>query len=167
MLSRLSLRTKLVLLLGLSTLAVIIAIAVGAAALHATMLADRTDKLRAIVRTGVGVADDLEREVAAQHLTREQALARLREAIHSMRFDGGEGYIAVTNAETSAVIVHGSDPSRENKKSTANDGQGHTLLELMQAATRDTGEGVVSYLFPRPGRPCRSASCPTWCATRR
>jgi methyl-accepting chemotaxis protein len=152
MLSRLSLHIKLAMLLGLAMVAMIAAIATGASALHGTMMTDRIDKLHAIVRSAVGIAEELEREVTAQHLTREQAFAQLRDTIHGMRFDDGVGYVAMTNADTSVTMINGGDPARENKKSTANDGQGHTLLELMQVATRATGEGVVSYVFPKPGQ---------------
>jgi methyl-accepting chemotaxis protein len=152
MLSRLSLRTKLAMLLGLAMLAVIAAIAVGASALHGTMMADRADKLRAIVRTAVGIADNLEHEVAAQHITREQATARLREAIHGMRFDDGVGYVVATRADSFVIIAHGTNPKREGTKSDASDGQGHQLGDLEAAATRATGEGVVSYVFPKPGQ---------------
>ncbi len=152
MLSRLSLYIKLSMLLGLAMLAMVAAIATGASALHSTMMADRIDKLHAIVRSAVGIAEELERQVAAQHTTREQAFVQLRDAIHGMRFDDGVGYVAMTNADTSVTMINGGDPARENKKSTANDGQGHTLLELMQAATKATGEGVVSYVFPKPGQ---------------
>ena len=152
MLSRLSLRIKLTLLLGLSALAVVTAIAVGASSLHTTMMADRADKLRAVVRSAVGIATNLEKEVAAQHMTRDQALARLRDTIHAMRFDDGAGYIAISNADTAMVLVHGANPALENAKSTASDGHGHPLFDLETAATRATGEGVVSYVFPRPGQ---------------
>ena len=151
MLSRLSLRTKLALLFGLSTLAVITTIVIGASALHASMLADRTDKLRAIVHTAVAIAGKLEQEVVAQHMTREQALSRLREVIHGMRFDNGVGYIAVSTG-SGVTLVNGADPSREGAKSAVSDGRGHTLIELEAAATSATGEGLVSYMFPKPGQ---------------
>jgi methyl-accepting chemotaxis protein len=150
--SRLSLRIKLTLLLGLSALAVVTAIAVGASSLHATMMADRADKLHAVVRSVVGIATNLEKEIAAQHMTRDQALARLRDTIHAMRFDNGAGCIAISNADTAMVLVHGATPALENAKSTASDRHGHLMLDLEAAATQATGAGVVSYVFPRPGQ---------------
>jgi len=152
MLSRLSLRIKLSMLLGLAMLAVITAIAIGASALHATMMADRADKLRAVVHTAVGIADNLQREVAAQHITPDQSVARLRDAIHGMRFDDGVGYVVVTNADSSVIIAHGSNTKREGTKSDASDGQGHPLADLEAAATSTTGQGIVSYVFPKPGQ---------------
>ena len=152
MLSRLSLRIKLTLLLALSALAVVAAIGVGASSLHATMMADRADKLRAIVHTAVGIAGKLEQEVAAQHMTHEQALTRLRDTLHGMRFDDGAGYVTVSGASSAVTIVHGADPGREGTKSTVTDGQGHKLIDLEAVATSATGEGVVRYVFPRPGQ---------------
>lgn len=127
MLSRLSLRITLTLLLGLSALAVVTAIAVGASSRHATMMADRADKLRAVVRCTVGIATNLEKEVAAQHMTGEQALARLCDTIPAMRFDDGPGSIAISNADTAMVVVHGANPALENAKSTASDEHGHSV----------------------------------------
>jgi methyl-accepting chemotaxis protein len=152
MLSRLALRTKLAALFGLSAAAVIIAIAVGAAVLHQTMMADRADKLRAVVRSAVGIAERLEHEVTAQHLTREQAMEQLRAAIRGMRFDNGEGYVAVCDLETGIVLADGTNPSLEGSKTTASDDKGHPLINLVMAVTAATGQGIVSYWSPRPGQ---------------
>jgi methyl-accepting chemotaxis protein len=116
------------------------------------MMTDRADKLRAVVRSAVGIASSLEQQVTAQHMTREQAIARLRETIHGMRFDDGVGYVAVSGIDSSIVIAHGANPSLENTKVSATDGQGHPLADLEAVATAATGEGVVNYVFPKPGQ---------------
>jgi methyl-accepting chemotaxis protein len=99
-LSRFNLRIKLSLLLGLSALAVVISIGAAASLLRQRMVDDRVDKLRAIVQSTLAIAQSLENRVAAHALTREQALASLRDDIHAMRFDGGAGYVT---AWTTAV----------------------------------------------------------------
>jgi methyl-accepting chemotaxis protein len=70
-LSRLRLRTKLALLLGLSALGLVASIAAGASLMHQRMLDDRVDKLRAVVQSAMGFAQSLEKQVTVGRITRE------------------------------------------------------------------------------------------------
>src|SRR5208337_993825 len=81
-LSRLALRTKFALLLGLSALGVVVAIAAGSSMRNQRMIDDRVDKLRALVQSTVAVAQSLENQVATQKLTHDQAFAQLATFIH-------------------------------------------------------------------------------------
>ncbi|HET6607016.1 MAG TPA: methyl-accepting chemotaxis protein, partial [Rhodopila sp.] len=151
MFSRLKLRTKLALLLGLSACAVIISVGIGARMLHTSMVDDRVDKLRAVVQSTMAIAQGLESQVAAQTLTQEQAVAKLREVVHQMRFDAGTGYVSITNTD-GMVIAHGTNPSLEGKHSTATDSSGRQLSSLEAEVLRDNDSGSVTYAFPRPGQ---------------
>ena len=151
MFSRLRLRTKLAMLLGLSALAVVVSIAFGAAMLRERMTEDRVDKLRAVVQSTIAIARGLETQVDANTLTRDQAIARLRDTIHLMRYDGGTGYVTVTAAD-GIGIINGIEPSREGKPSTAKDGHGRSITELSAEALRGGDEGVIEYSFPKPGQ---------------
>jgi len=73
-LSRLRLGTKITILLGLSVVAMIAIALSGATTLHQRMMDDRTDKLRAVVRSTVSVAAGLEARVVAHEITRDQAI---------------------------------------------------------------------------------------------
>src|ERR1700728_2552615 len=126
-LSRLALRTKFALLLTLSALGVVISIAAGSSLLHQRMIDDRVDKLRALVQSTIAVAQASENQVTARKLTHEQAFAQLATFMHGMRFDGGAGYVTVQ--KDGIVLVHGADPSRENKKSTAADANGTPITD--------------------------------------
>ncbi|HVY16036.1 MAG TPA: methyl-accepting chemotaxis protein [Rhodopila sp.] len=150
MFNRLTLRAKLALLLGLSACAVIVSIGIGAQMLHESMVNDRIDKLRAVVHTALSISDGLERQVAAQTISRDQATAKLRDAIHMMRFDNGAGYITITGSD-GKLLAHGADPSREGTVTTARDGSGRLLSALENDVLRNSDEGSVSYSFPRPG----------------
>ena len=150
-LSRLRLRTKLALLMGLSAVAVIIAVIAGASTMHQRMYDDRIDKLRAVVQGVRSFANGLETQVAAGKLTHDQAFAAVREYAHVMRFDHGDGYITLSGAD-GTTRIHGTDPSRENKPSAAVDGTGKTVPALVADALRGgADDGVISYAFPRPG----------------
>lgn len=155
LLRRLKVRTKLVLLLGLFTLALIVSIGAASSLMRQRMGDDRVDKLRAVVESAISIAQSLENRVTARQLTREQALAMLRDNLHAMRFDGGEGYVTVQadgpNGQT-IILVHGADPSREDKPSTAADSDGRPIGDLIHDALRGRNSGVISYLYPKPGQ---------------
>ena len=67
-LSRLKLRSKMILLLGLSALALVVAIGVAASVMRARMVDDRVSKLTAIVQSVRGLATALESKVAAHQM---------------------------------------------------------------------------------------------------
>ena len=150
LLSRLALRTKFALLLGLSALGVIIAIGAASSLLHQRMMDDRVDKLRAVVQSAMSVAQALETQVKAQKLTHEQAMAQLATFLHGVRYDDGTGYI--TLQKDGIVLIHGTDPSRENKASAAQDASGRSITDLQNEALRSRDAGTISYLFPKPGQ---------------
>jgi methyl-accepting chemotaxis protein len=151
MLSHLKLRTKLALLLGLASLAVAVSIAYGAMTVRDRMVEDRVDKLRAVVQSTVTIARGLEAQVVAKALTHDQAIDRLRETVHLMRFDSGNGYISLSQMD-GTVLIHGADPSREGKPSTAADSSGRPIAALYGEALRTAEEAVIAYTFPRPGQ---------------
>jgi methyl-accepting chemotaxis protein len=150
MFSRLKLRAKLIVLLGLSVFGVVISIGFAAGMLRDRMIDDRVEKLRAVTQSALGIARELETRVLAKTITRDQAIAQLREIIHQMRFDGGTGYIVVTS-DDGVVMIQPVDPSREGKPSIAADADGRQLSALYAAVLRDSDDGVVSYSFPKPG----------------
>jgi methyl-accepting chemotaxis protein len=149
-LSRLRLRTKLILLTGLFAAGLVAATAVAAAVLHQRMLSDRIDKLHAVNDTVVGLAQALENEVVAHRLTHEQAVDRLRAAAHAIRFDAGAGYF-VMQTLGGQMLIHGANPSLDNRPDPAKDATGRPLTDIIAAALRDQREAVVSYRFARPG----------------
>ena len=151
MFSRLKLRTKLIVLLGLSVSGAIVSIVCGTITVRERMMEDRVDKLRAVVQSTVAIARGLETQVAAKTLTRDQAMAQLRDTVHMMRFDGGSGYIAISRMD-GTVIAHGTNPALEGKVSTATDGTGRSLTSIEVDVLRNSDDGVVAYAFPRPGQ---------------
>ena len=113
-LSRLKLRTKFALLLGLSALGVIASIGLAASQMHDRMLNDRIETLHAATQMAIGIARSLEQRVAAGEITRQQAIARLADILHVMHFhdSGGNdrnGYI-VFQARDGLVLAHGGNP---------------------------------------------------------
>jgi len=150
-LSRLKVGAKLALLMALSAVAMLAAMGIGVAVLHARMIDDRVDKLRAEVDSTVALMRMLDGEVAAHRLTREQAEAHLSTDVHAIRFDGGAGYLGVFG-EDGMTIVHGADPSLEGRPLAATDADGRLVTDLMRDALKRADAGMISYRFPRPGK---------------
>jgi methyl-accepting chemotaxis protein len=151
MFSRLKLHTKLALLLGLSALAVVVSIACGAVAVRDRLMADRVDKLRAVVQSTIAVATGLEQQVDAKTLTEDEAMTRMKTFVHLSRFDHGSGYITISRND-GMILIHGASPARENKPSTAIDSAGRSIAALYGAVLQTANEGVISYSFPKPGQ---------------
>jgi methyl-accepting chemotaxis protein len=150
LLSRCRLRTKLAMLLGLSTIALIVSIVAGASLMHQRMIDDRIDKLRAVVQSAIGFAQSLERQVTAGRITREQAMAQFRDDLHTMRFDAGSNYVLAQTPE-GLVVMHGGDPTREGKPTASKDADGRSSAELARDVMRSADDGVISYLALKPG----------------
>jgi hypothetical protein len=109
-------------LMGLSALALVAVSGISAAQLHQRMIEDRVDKLQSLVLTVRGGAEYLEQQVQAGRLTRDQAIAELRDQLHklALRQQGR----------------HGGDPNREGKPTTAKDAQGRSSADLAREALR-------------------------------
>jgi methyl-accepting chemotaxis protein len=149
LLQRLKLRTKLALVLGLAVLAVMATIGAGASLLYQRMVDDRIAELRAALDTTMSLAKGLEAQVAAQRITREQALAQMREDIHQIRFRDGD-YVSLQNWDR-IVLAHGTVPAMEGKIGSVRDAEGRPITELVKAALANAPIGVIRYTFPRPG----------------
>ena len=150
-LSRIKIATKLVMLLGLSAFALVASIAAAASFMQQRMFDDRVDKLRATVQSAISIARALEDRVAARAITREQALALLRDDIHAIRFDNGAGYVFAQTPDN-VVVLHGSNPALEGKPSPVVNENGKPLSDLIRDALHDANDGTVTYRFPRPGQ---------------
>jgi len=151
-LTRLKLRAKFALLLGLSALAVVVSIGVAASLMHQRMFDDRIDKLHTMTLAALGMAQALEDQVAAHQMTREQALAQFGKAVHAIRFDNGDGYIVAQRLDNSTIVAHGANPALDGKPTSAKDATGRSLTDLMKEGLRTTNETFVSYLFAKPGK---------------
>ncbi len=125
-LSRLRLRTKLVLLVGLAALALVASIGIAASLLRQRMFDDRVDKLASVVNATIGVAASLEGQVAAHRLEHDQAIEQFRNAVHSIRFDGGAGYVAAWTSD-GIMVAHGTAPALEGKPTPVADAGGRTV----------------------------------------
>jgi methyl-accepting chemotaxis protein len=150
LLSRLKLHTKLALLLGLSTLAVVVSIGAGASLMHGRMIDDRIDKVRAVVLAATGFAQSLQAQVDAHQISREQALATFRDQVHRVRFGAADDYLLIQTFD-GMVVMHGGDPAREGKPTASKDASGRSAADLANDVLRGADGGVIWYLALKPG----------------
>jgi methyl-accepting chemotaxis protein len=150
--SHLSLGKKMTLLLGMSAVAMVAITVIGAVTLHARMLDDRVNKLRAVVSSAVTIARALEERAGAQEITRQRALELFHRDISAIRFDDGTGYLAVNEMRTGNVLMHGANPALEGKPLPTDSATGQPISRLIVEAVRSSDEGVASYMFPKPGQ---------------
>ena len=150
LLNRIKIKAKLMLLVALSAVSLIAATMVSASFLHDKMLADREDKLRSIVETVSGLAQSLEAEAAAGRITRDEALARFRQNVHSMWYDGHEDYLLAATME-GIFIVNAAVPKIEGTRGNK-DKNGNMIVDMFLGAVRSSDKGFVRYLYPKPGQ---------------
>ncbi len=147
----LKLRTKLALLMGLAAVAVGVAVISGTTTLYKKMYDDRIAELGAVVESARSYANALEAQAAAGKITQDQAKELFRQYAYAMRFDNGNGYITLSGFD-GITLIHGVDPTRENKPITARDSQNRPLPDLVKEALRNGADhGVIDYTFPKPG----------------
>jgi methyl-accepting chemotaxis protein len=151
LLSRLRLRSKLALLLGMAAIGVAGSIVAGASTMHQRMLDDRIDKLRIAVDMTVSLAKGLEANVQAGKLTRQQAIDQLVTNVHVLRYDRGAGYMIIQRADDDVVLAHGLDPKREGLVSSVKTADGRTNADQIRDVLRDKDQGLISYPYAKPG----------------
>jgi methyl-accepting chemotaxis protein len=152
LLQRLTLRAKLFMLLALAALGLATAIIAGVSIMHDRMLADRIDKVRAVGQAAIGFAASLEAEVAAGRLTRDAAIGRFRDQVHTVRF-GTEGDYLLVQRDDGMVVAHGGNPALEGQPSASRDASGRTTADLIATALGAADQGVIRYLALKPGMP--------------
>jgi methyl-accepting chemotaxis protein len=142
-----SLLTKLLMLLGVIMLSFAAVMAVSAGVTRARMVADRSIKLRAVAEVAASTAATLEAEVTAGHIDRAEALARFRQLLYGIRYEGNEYLFAYTN--DGHVFVVGSQPKVQgDDRLQIKDHHGNFFVRDI-LATAQRGGGTVDYWYPR------------------
>jgi len=149
-LSRVKLGSKLASLLGLSALALVASIGVGASLVHQRMIDDRIDKLHGVVLAAAGFAQSLQAQVDAHQISREQALATFRDDVHRVRF-GSEGDYLVVQSLDGLVVMHGGEPAREGTPTASRDASGRSTAQLAREVLSAADGGVIWYSALKPG----------------
>jgi methyl-accepting chemotaxis protein len=142
-LTRLKIAGKLALLLGLSALSLTVAVSIAASFLHHRMMDDRIGKIRAVVEAAIGVAQALEDDVVAGHITREEAISRFRAIARTMRYDNGRGYLIAFNMDDGIVFLVSAFPQLEGTTG-GKDPDGTITGSHFIALVKKSGEGTYA-----------------------
>lgn len=148
-LNKIKIRTKLLLVLVLTALALTAAIGAASTVLHRQMMQGRFAKLRAVVEMAYERAQALDAEVKAGKLTKEAALDRFKDDARTMWFDDHRSYVAVGRSD-GIWLVNPAVPKIEGSRGTKMP-NGRYILEDLADAVKDRNEGTSSYDYPKPG----------------
>ena len=125
----------------------------GGAALYLSyeqMLHDRESDLKGGVEIASGYAGALEAEVAAGHLTRDQAIAQFAKMTLPIRYNGTGFFVAYT--DTGMYIFNAAKPSdagTDGSKLVDKSGR-HFVRDAIELIKRD-GAGFYKLDYPKPG----------------
>jgi methyl-accepting chemotaxis protein len=148
-LSKIKIRTKLAMVLGLTALSLVLAIGIATSLQHERMVQDRIAKLRAITEVVAELAQSLSTDVKAGKLTQEQALARFKDVTRTMWYDGHRNYVAIGELNGN-WFMNAAVPKIEGTAGNKN-ANGRYLLEDFIAEVRNSDDGMSTYDYPKPG----------------
>ncbi|MFL5284834.1 MAG: methyl-accepting chemotaxis protein [Rhodopila sp.] len=149
-LAHMRLHTKLLCLMGIFGVVLLSFGGLTASTVRQQMIDDRVEKLRAVVSVVTGLAQQLEDKVAAREIVRDAAISLLRDELHKVRFGAATDYVLAQTYD-GMVVIHGGDPTREGKMTTARDDAGRSSADLARIALRNADWGVISYNIAKPG----------------
>src|SRR5689334_9125657 len=140
---------KLGILVGVTLLGLCIAGALAGYLMQQEMLRARIDQTRSMVEMARGMAGELKSQVDAGKLTKEQAMAQLRQFGNAMRYDKGSGYLFGTTYE--GITQLSPDPKQvgTNRMDVVTNGR-HLSQEIM-AGVKANGEVLLHYEYMKPG----------------
>ena len=145
--SSLSIRAKLLMLVATASLACLAIAGAGLYLSYNRMYQDRVDALRFMVEAGHSMAARFEGEVAAGHLTREEAQARFKEAFLAIRYSGEEYLFAHTY--DSIGFAHANKALMGKDVSGIKDAAGLPVIPALIDIVKKKGEGTYAYDWPR------------------
>jgi methyl-accepting chemotaxis protein len=150
-LNLLKVKAKLGLLLGLSAISLALAISVAAAFMHDRMLHDRMVEIRAAVDMARGLAEGLEAETKAGHLTPDEARARFATSLYAMSYENHLGYIIAVRMSDGIFIANGANPKVAGTAGFK-DAKGNSPFEMILKPARTEDEGTATASFAKPGQ---------------
>jgi methyl-accepting chemotaxis protein len=153
LLSRFKIRTKLASMVVLAALTVLAIVGCASWLSRARMLDDRIVQMHTAVDLVYGLAETLQKEVAAGQITVDEAKNKFRYLARRMTFNNGQGYPIAYNASDTSLMLNSANEKLEGKIVGAKDANGVMIADAQISAARQKPEGnTTSYLYPRPGQ---------------
>ncbi len=111
---------------------------------------DRIDLLRSVGQSAASIAAGYEAQARAGKLTDAEAQAAAARAIGAIRYLG-DNYVWINDMQV-RIVMHPIKPDLNGKDATGiKDPNGKALFAAATEVVRQSGAGVVDYLWPRPG----------------
>lgn len=148
--TRLKIRAKLLIVVGISAFALVAALGAAGLFLHERMFSDRVEKLKSIVDVAISMAQGLEAQTKAGKITHEEALVRFHDELSTMWYGNGAGYLTSTTMDGKS-FANPNKPEMEGTVSNTVDPNGKPISRSMLEMARDHGEGLVDYVTNKPG----------------
>lgn len=114
-------------------------------------LHSKEETTRSVVDVAVRIAEQYQAKAQSGALTEEQAKLQALQALRELRYLGQE-YLWVNDLEP-RMLMHPMKPELEGKNLAGiKDPTGKALfMEMVDVARQSSGEGSVSYMWPKPG----------------
>ncbi|PWC36066.1 cache domain-containing protein [Azospirillum sp. TSO35-2] len=151
MLENLTIRVKLIVLVVVSLVTALVVIAVSSSFAHQRMVDDRVDTIRAVVEMAVGMAKGLNAEVDSKAITREEALTRFRNAVHSMAYHDGADYLFAYDMKGIAVANPSNHKAVGTDRTQLQDKTGKYFVREIVDAMQSKDSAIVRYVWPKLG----------------
>ncbi|MGE4279721.1 MAG: methyl-accepting chemotaxis protein [Magnetospirillum sp.] len=145
-----SIAVRLWAIVGLTVIGLAIAFVTEVQMLSQDTMEARQAKVRNVIEAATGVVNNFTNMAERGEMTREQAQNAAMTAIKSMRYDGTE-YIWINNLD-GRMVMHPTNPKLDGKELFGlKDPSGKLFFKEMVDVVRAKGEGVVEYMWPKPG----------------
>jgi methyl-accepting chemotaxis protein len=141
---------KLGILVGVTLLGLCIAGALAGYLMQQEMLRARVDQTRSIVEMARNMAGELKSQVDAGKLTKEQAMAQLRQLGNAMKYDKGSGYLFGTAYD--GITQLSPDPKQVGANRMDVVTNGRKLSTELMDGVKANGEVTLRYEYVKPGQ---------------
>jgi len=162
MFAKLSLKTKLVLLLVMSVIGMVLLTGLSAWGVKRDLTDGRKNTVKSVVETSYNILAGFQAQEAAGKMSREEAQKAAREALRAAGYGGANGktdYFYIYDKDGICILL----PPRpewegHNKLDAVKDINGRMTIRALVDAAKATPSGTyVDTLFPRPGQPLEKA----------
>ncbi|MCW8906390.1 MAG: methyl-accepting chemotaxis protein [Sedimenticola sp.] len=149
-LRRLSITHRLWILISLAVLGIALITTFSLLQFRSSLLHEKTLQTQKLTEAAHSVITDFHGRFENGELDQETAKARALESIRSLRYEGGN-YFWVNDMDA-VTLMHPIKPSLEGKDLTGlKDANGTAIFVEFVNKVKESGEGMVPYLWPKPG----------------
>jgi methyl-accepting chemotaxis protein len=150
MLSNISIKLKIYLIVAAAVLGMIVVAVVSLGAMRSQMMDDRRAKTQSLGESSISIIEHFAETAKKGKISEEQAKAAAISVLRDMRYDGNEYFFIINKSTT--MLMHPFKPELEGKDMSASaDPNGKHLFKEMVAVADASGSGFVDYLWPKPG----------------